>query len=915
MKSYQHLHLLIILVLMMFINRATSQQLQIPLLEEQSIRYLLEQYYSDLPLDQNGFCNNQSIPSQKVTCELVDQEYHVTSLPLRIVDPSINLLFLMSNMTSLQTLVLQDEKTVTIFPPILSMAFPNLTEISFFDLPINISWPFCSACPKLRRISLHSQTSTILINSSWRMPLVEDLSLSFRLNDPIVGVEFQQSSFPSLNLLQFTFKQTTQTELSMLVNSSSLTNFYLDSSLTVLPTLYPLPPNLSILYISNNDQLYQFPWSILTNRTINIYFKNNTNLVDKTIPDTTCSNKFIELYNVTAIPDCFWCYSNDTSIIKTSLTIPSEFTCPMTIDSRELYLIRGSGLLQGSNIGWGLVSTPQYKLVAIVPNQKLQFSITTPRIGPAENIDITFNSKTPAYTFPFTFIESGITIDRLDAHRIQPLQFGLNITFKWFNPFLNHTVWIGNTIECIPVTNTSNYLYCLANNVGGGNQTVTIRNINNNQSTSLLFPPSYPVVTSVSTLDPNEIKNLSLFGYYGENNQTGVSVYINNTIECIVTSKSRQLINCSLINVPSDGIASISVIVDALLFNRTDAINFKSNSNGPPGGNQKDQCIQDTKNCYGNGQCEDYGICVCNQGYDSSDNCRTQFVLIKPNINNTKPIASFDMDGIDFDFEMISIQELDLEEVVLKEIPTVDWTSTIIENTTTLTSVYYQLNTTSSSLIDSPPLVSANISFSTNARSIMFGPQELTINPNSIKLAVNISSWAFKSNLSYLRVVFKTKINNKQSYTFDCEEHSIDSLSFDQFGATIQYLRIIKEGVQFNGRFIDYSLADGRPTYSKTQLVSMTPSETDDDTSIVLIGITLAQCQSCILDPDFTPLLSASSSGGDCNPEQKWKIIVGVVVGVIGGAAVAFVLVVSAKRARLFYIRTRPSSIRMKPTN
>ncbi|EGG14883.1 hypothetical protein DFA_10756 [Cavenderia fasciculata] len=208
---------------------------------------------------------------------------------------------------------------------------------------------------------------------------------------------------------------------------------------------------------------------------------------------------------------------------------------------------------------------------------------------------------------------------------------------------------------------------------------------------------------------------------------------------------------------------------------QTDGIYFKSNSNSS---GQKDKCIQDTKNCYGNGQCVDNnGVCG-DQGYDPADNCRTKFAPIKPNINNTSPTASFDMDGIDFELEMVSIQELDLEQAVLKEIATLEWTSTIIEKTTTLTNVYYQLDTTTS-LINSPPLVTANISFSTIARSIAFGLQQLTINPNSIKLAVNISSWTFESNLSYLRVVFKTKINNKQSYTFDCEEHSIDALSFD----------------------------------------------------------------------------------------------------------------------------------------
>ncbi|EGG14882.1 hypothetical protein DFA_10755 [Cavenderia fasciculata] len=95
----------------------------------------------------------------------------------------------------------------------------------------------------------------------------------------------------------------------------------------------------------------------------------------------------------------------------------------------------------------------------------------------------------------------------------------------------------------------------------------------------------------------------------------------------------------------------------------------------------------------------------------------------------------------------------------------------------------------------------------------------------------------------------------------------------------------------------------------RLQLISTTPSSDHDDC------IDWYHIGSMSIDPDFTPLLTPSS-GDDCNKaDQKWKIIVGVVVGVIGGAAVAFILVVSAKRARWYYIRNRSATIKMKQTH
>ncbi|EGG15945.1 hypothetical protein DFA_09616 [Cavenderia fasciculata] len=441
----------------------------------------------------------------------------------------------------------------------------------------------------------------------------------------------------------------------------------------------------------------------------------------------------------------------------------------------------------------------------------------------------------------------------------------------------------------------------------------------------------YPIISSGS-YDQTNNKIVNLFGDFGPFGQLNVIIKINNVSDCIVDSKSQQSITCTLEQTPNYGLSSVQLHLDSLDTNAkdilylrqpdnggnngstsgsttTDSSTTTSTTSGSSTGTPQQQCEKQTSNCYGHGICGVNGICQCDKDYNPVDNCFTKFINSTIIPNTTSPTVSFDIDGIDFQFEVVSIQELDFDSNIVKELFISNYTWIVNASTNNITTVVdYQLNTTLSSSSSSDIVnnilfqsvsVLSTISFSTQSRDIQFGDQQLHINANSIKLSVNVTNWQYSSNLATLRVVFRTIIINNQTVEYDCNEKEIDPLTYDSL-SSLQYLRVIKDDIQFNGRFIDVALSDGRPTYSQTQLISLTQSTSNEDESIALLGINLPQCQSCVLDPDFSPLLIDKSNDSGCGDGQSnnWRIIVGCVVGGAGAVAIATASIITYRKMK-----------------
>ncbi|EGG15897.1 hypothetical protein DFA_09566 [Cavenderia fasciculata] len=283
----------------------------------------------------------------------------------------------------------------------------------------------------------------------------------------------------------------------------------------------------------------------------------------------------------------------------------------------------------------------------------------------------------------------------------------------------------------------------------------------------------YPMVTSGEYNQTLQMVNL--YGDFGPYGQAGPNVMINNSVPCNVVFTSQTLLNCTVQSPLQPGLASVSLVVDTIPYNRSSVFlvtrsptnssttsTSTSTTSGGGGPTPQEQCEKDTNHCFGNGQCNVYGQCLCNRNYNPDDNCKTLFSNATIHPNATAPTASFEIDGITFDFQVVAIQEIGLDGEILKEMLTNNW-NVNITNTSTLTTATYQLNNTDTrSVLYNITSVIATISYSPQERDVTFGPQLLHINPNSIKLAININNWVYSSHLATLLVLLETKTNENQ---------------------------------------------------------------------------------------------------------------------------------------------------------
>ncbi|EGG17816.1 hypothetical protein DFA_08817 [Cavenderia fasciculata] len=688
---------------------------------------------------------------------------------------------------------------------------------------------------------------------------------------------------------------------------SALTTFKLNNAnfASSLPTI-PVPSSLTIFDMKNNNLINRFPIEIFQN--INGVFEldlsNNPNLqID--IPDSWCEYSRVNLENTTisSVPDCFYCYYGDNNPkIKVPVAPPSSFICDITFDSYNLYSIFGVFIVKGNNIGYGYGNP---KAFPFIPNKQIRFTQTY-FTGPPRDYNITFyplGAKNVTFSIVEAAIDAYFSSILLSANGTHKLQ----VQFSAFNSYLNHSVlFTDSNTNCTVINQTPSSLTCLFPNTTRISPSYKFKVYNQYYQDHFSNNFNYPTVTSANYTIEN--RTLTLYGNYGPINPLSI-VTVSNTINCKIDIISSSLIKCNLDSIPQPGPATLFVNIGGLEFTSSNLLYFPNNNNNNNGsttgsstttnGGETNQqvCSRLTYNCYGHGYCDINGICQCDENYNQIDNCLTKYINTNITPNATNPTVSFDIDGIDFQFEIYSIQELDYDGSILKELLLTNQTWNVSISTNYITTfVDYQLLLGNNSSMYQSLLVSSEISFSSMKRNVTFGDTQLALAPGAIKIGFTINRWPYQSNLATLRVVFKSTLNNDQSITFDCEKQSIDSFTKDELSESIQYLRFIKDNIQFNGRFIDFVLSDGKKAYSKTELISMTPSDSSSDESIALIGINLPQCQSCQLDPDFTPLLIENDSNDCSSPSNTWKIAVGVVVGGVGLAAVAIGAIILIKK-------------------
>ncbi|EGG15923.1 hypothetical protein DFA_09594 [Cavenderia fasciculata] len=639
---------------------------------------------------------------------------------------------------------------------------------------------------------------------------------------------FTASSYTSLLSLNYLSTQL----ISYPWTSGSFTTLkqlgFKDSQFSTIPSTPIIPSMLNYLNFKNNVlttiewQAFQGIFGDSTSLfNLGLDLSDNSNLVT-TIPNSMCNNiGLLDIRNtsITELPSCLICYLQDTDHIQTDIIMPPNYSCDITIVSTLLVLDNRVGIIQGSLLGFGIISE-SYKTLPIVPQTKLKIIWNNYLYTEKTNYQISFSQYYPEYTK---------TLDVIEA--------------------------------------------------------------------------ACPYLTSAQ-YDHDNHSIISLFGNFGSS-LSHVSVQLNNSIPCKLESVTSKLIVCLLLERPNLGLTDVKIQVNNIDYLAVAALCFKNHTH-----RTEQQCL--VNNCYQRGHCEPNGRCICDDlSYNPDDDCLTKYANITFNPNTTAPTTSFDIDGVGFQFEMVAIQELDIDESVINELFTNsgDWESTITTNTInndTDTLVVYKHNASSSSSSsltshrrghrqihnNNNINITATLSYSTRERQVEFASHTLHLHPNTVKMTVYIENWTYVSSVSTLRAVFRTRLNSQsQLIDIGCDQPmEITPLQFGSLSSSLQYLRVVKDSVQFNSRFVDYVVSDGKTTFSKTIIINQTTVEGSPDQLSTLIGINLPQCASCVIDPDFTPLTidnHAISCGRNSQVPDTWKIVVGCVVGGVAAVAAA----------------------------
>ncbi|KAK5583760.1 hypothetical protein RB653_005359 [Dictyostelium firmibasis] len=213
----------------------------------------------------------------------------------------------------------------------------------------------------------------------------------------------------------------------------------------------------------------------------------------------------------------------------------------------------------------------------------------------------------------------------------------------------------------------------------------------------------------------------------------------------------------------------------------------------------------------------------------------------------------------------------------------------ILESSENSISTFKQIVSNVSFILIVEEIVNADKQFS-------FAGNDFTVDKGGVKISFSISNWNYQSNLNTLRVkmISDITIDNKDVNTCNEDgESSLESSSnTETFTDNVNYLKFSFNGKILQGRFQDKMLSDGKSTFVFTKLISKINNK-------VTIGLDLPHCIQCLLDPDFSVLLSPDFKSSDScasKGRKPWLIPVVVVVPVVAIAIIITVVVVVLKK-------------------
>ncbi|EFA82091.1 carbohydrate-binding domain-containing protein [Heterostelium album PN500] len=310
--------------------------------------------------------------------------------------------------------------------------------------------------------------------------------------------------------------------------------------------------------------------------------------------------------------------------------------------------------------------------------------------------------------------------------------------------------------------------------------------------------------------------------------------------------------------------------------------------------------------CSGNGICI-AGECFCNNPWYGPD-CNSKNHVIppppinpdQPTINNTIPSGS---DALAYIVSIISVEELheiSANQEVIASFKLANWTMT---NLTTETQFLYRYDVS----VKESTNITVDVEYFQNETTIVFGNENLTMLPSTIKYSISMTPYQFQDKLTTLQLIMSATIETKADGT--CSAKTIGGAPND-----LQWVKLNIDKQSLYGRFLRFAVIDNNVQPISNVLLDSEMNPIDTESSVqTFIGINIPQYENGIkLDPDFSVLIDNDSPTDSKCKSKNNKLSAGAIAGITVGAAVfcaavigGAILIKSKLRARRFNIKLK----------
>ncbi|KAM9990432.1 hypothetical protein ACTFIY_006462 [Dictyostelium cf. discoideum] len=371
----------------------------------------------------------------------------------------------------------------------------------------------------------------------------------------------------------------------------------------------------------------------------------------------------------------------------------------------------------------------------------------------------------------------------------------------------------------------------------------------------------------------NETTNLggevTLYGWFGDIH-FDLTVTIGQLTCKDPVAIDNKTIKCQLPQGQS-GIQNVNVTQNQIIWIGKDLFFYSDNENS----NIKNNCLN---NCNSKGVCLSSGECRCNDGWKGLDcNSPNNTVGSKDTYVDENGKTTIDDGYNNYEIFIDKLIELNFngQQVKIYDLNK-KWEKVIND-----TNIDKSVQLFNQKLDDNQGELVYKVEIIDQAKDYTFSGLNYRLEKDSIKISIFIYNYTYSSTLNTLQLQMVTKTEEKEIKKDKCnnKETEVESTS----NQLLNFITIKKDNKVLYGRFINKVISDGRSTHLKTSIIS-----SDKSKSTITMGMDLPHCKNCLIDPDFSLLLTTNfkDSCGDDDNRKSYIIPVAVVASFVGVAAI-----------------------------